>query len=75
MLAQKKHKKESIEFINDLRHPVRELLEQYRLSNRKYPKRLVFYRDGISEGEFEKVLFQCHKVPSILKQNMHRICI
>ena len=57
MLAQKKHKKESIEFINDLHHPVKELLEQYRISNGKYPKRLVFFRDGISEGEFEKVLF------------------
>ncbi len=55
MLAQKKHKKESIEFINDLRHPVKELLEQYKISNQKFPKRLVFFRDGISEGEFVPV--------------------
>ena len=56
MLAQKKHKKESIEFINDLQYPVKELIEQYKISNGKYPQRLVFFRDGISEGEFEKVL-------------------
>ena len=55
MIAQKKTKKDSIECIYDLKYPVKELLELYKLKNNKFPKRLIFFRDGISEGEFRKV--------------------
>lgn len=55
MIAQKKEKKDSIEYINDLKYPVKELLNEYYKANGSHPKRLVFFRDGISEGEFKKV--------------------
>ena len=57
MLAQKKHKKDSIEYINDLKYPIKELLEEYQKNNddKKFPERLIIFRDGISEGEFDKV--------------------
>ncbi len=55
IIAQKKAKKDSIECIYDLKYPVKELLELYKTKNRKFPERLIFFRDGISEGEFRKV--------------------
>jgi eukaryotic translation initiation factor 2C len=43
------------ELIVDLTNMVKELLIQfYRLTHFK-PYRIIFYRDGISEGQFEKV--------------------
>ena len=55
MIAQKKEKKDSIECVYDLKYPVKELLELYKTKNNKFPKRLIFFRDGISEGEFQTV--------------------
>ena len=31
------------------------LLEHYRASNKVKPTRLIFYRDGVSEGQFAEV--------------------
>ena len=33
-----------------------ELLKEFWKVNRKKPERLVFYRDGVSEGQFAEVL-------------------
>ena len=40
------------EVINDLSSMVKELLMQFYKSTRFKPNRIVFYRDGVSEGQF-----------------------
>ena len=35
---------------------VKPLLDEYFKKNQTYPKRLVFLRDGVSEGQFKKVV-------------------
>lgn len=47
------HRKEIIE---GLREMVGELLEDYRDEIKQLPKRILFFRDGVSEGQFYKVL-------------------
>ena len=42
--------------ISDLTAIVQERLEQYRATSRKLPKRIVFFRDGVSEGQFHTVV-------------------
>ncbi|OQV21162.1 Protein argonaute-1 [Hypsibius exemplaris] len=44
------------EVINDLSSMVKELLMQFYKSTRFKPNRIVFYRDGVSEGQFLTVL-------------------
>lgn len=49
-------KKQSIEIILELKEMVRELLLAFYESTRKYkPEKIIFYRDGVSEGQFETV--------------------
>uniref|UniRef100_A0A8B9KBX7 Argonaute RISC catalytic component 3b n=1 Tax=Astyanax mexicanus TaxID=7994 RepID=A0A8B9KBX7_ASTMX len=45
------------EIIQDLASMVRELLIQFYKSTRYKPTRLIFYRDGVSEGQFRQVLY------------------
>uniref|UniRef100_UPI00358EBEC2 protein argonaute-1-like isoform X1 n=1 Tax=Myxine glutinosa TaxID=7769 RepID=UPI00358EBEC2 len=45
------------EIIQDLGSMVRELLIQFYKSTRFKPTRIIFYRDGVSEGQFQQVLF------------------
>ncbi|KAG8905078.1 hypothetical protein FRB99_000726 [Tulasnella sp. 403] len=40
------------EMITDLASIVQERLEQYRATSRRLPRRIVFFRDGVSEGQF-----------------------
>lgn len=48
--------KKTIEIIVNLQEMVRELLiEFYRSTNKKKPEKIIFYRDGVSEGEFKSV--------------------
>lgn len=49
-------KERPLETVYALRYPVGELLRAYFKSNKRFPSRLVFFRDGISEGQFDKVL-------------------
>lgn len=42
--------------ISDLADIVKERLEQYRATSRRLPKRIVFFRDGVSEGQFNAVV-------------------
>ena len=47
------------ELIEDLGTAVRELLiEFYKMNNRVKPRRIVFFRDGVSEGQFMQVIEQ-----------------
>ena len=43
------------EVIQDLSSMVRELLIQFYKSTRYKPTRIIFYRDGVSEGQFRQV--------------------
>ena len=53
-----------VEHIEDLEGMVRELLLAfYRAAGRRKPERIVFYRDGVSEGQFLQVLN--HEVTAI----------
>jgi len=51
------------EVIEDLENMCVHLFKRYRESMGKLPKRLLFYRDGVSEGEFEATLGE--ELPSI----------
>ena len=43
---------------------VRELLIQFYRSTKHKPMRIIFYRDGVSEGQFRQVsLFDSHLIP------------
>ncbi|XP_018496698.1 protein argonaute-2 [Galendromus occidentalis] len=44
------------EIVEDLSSMVRELLIQFYRSTRFKPNRIIFYRDGVSEGQFHQVL-------------------
>lgn len=44
------------EIIADLANMVRELLKNFYQSCGQKPQRILFYRDGVSEGQFEQVL-------------------
>ena len=55
LLAQRQPKGESLEQIHDLRWPVEELLRLFFEKNKKYPNHLLFFRDGVSEGQFKNV--------------------
>lgn len=52
------------EIIQDLAAMVRELLIQFYKSTRFKPTRIIFYRDGVSEGQFQQV--GCTKLSSLL---------
>ena len=43
------------EIIAELAAMVRELLIQFYRSTRHKPVRIIFYRDGVSEGQFRQV--------------------
>lgn len=49
-------KKQSVEIILDLKAMVRELLLAFYTNTKKLkPEKIIFYRDGVSEGQFETV--------------------
>lgn len=52
------------EIINDLAVIVKELLIEFFKTNRKLkPSKIIFYRDGVSEGQFDQVL--AHEVRAV----------
>lgn len=51
------------EIIAELASMVREMLIQFYKSTRFKPQRIIFYRDGVSEGQFQQVLH--HELVSI----------
>ncbi|GFQ02043.1 protein argonaute 7 [Phtheirospermum japonicum] len=44
------------EIIEDLRSMVTEILDDFYRENSELPKRIVFFRDGVSETQFDKIL-------------------
>ncbi|KAG9014147.1 hypothetical protein FRB94_014240 [Tulasnella sp. JGI-2019a] len=44
------------EMITDLAEMVQERLEDYKAKTRRLPKRIVFFRDGVSEGQYRTVV-------------------
>jgi eukaryotic translation initiation factor 2C len=44
------------ELIEDLENMCMHVFEQFRKSVGKLPKRILFYRDGVSEGEFRAII-------------------
>ena len=44
------------EIISELASMVREMLIQFYQSTRFKPHRIIFYRDGVSEGQFQQVM-------------------
>ncbi|RNA14832.1 argonaute, partial [Brachionus plicatilis] len=55
VLRQKKKGKRGLETVYHLNKPVYHLLEEYKKRNKKLPKKLIFFRDGISDGQFKPV--------------------
>ncbi|KAI9429439.1 Piwi domain-containing protein [Lactarius psammicola] len=53
------------EVIEDLENMCVHLFERFRAAMGKLPKRILFYRDGVSEGEFKETLRE--ELPSIRK--------
>jgi eukaryotic translation initiation factor 2C len=56
LYAQKTPKGQAYEMIHDLDKMVYELLVQHRNRNQKFPNKIMFFRDGVSEGQFSLVL-------------------
>jgi eukaryotic translation initiation factor 2C len=56
LFAQKSPKGQSFEMIHSLNEMFLSLLNEFYRINKTYPKRLVFFRDGVSEGQFSMVL-------------------
>ncbi|CAF0780555.1 unnamed protein product [Adineta steineri] len=46
----------AIEAVVDLQQMVTELLEYYREANNRLPNKIVFYRDGVDDGQFARIL-------------------
>jgi hypothetical protein len=55
--AQQQPKGKALELIIDLRIMVEELLKEYHKALGKFPKRILFLRDGVSEGQFSEVYY------------------
>ncbi|CAF5184157.1 unnamed protein product, partial [Rotaria sp. Silwood1] len=55
----------SIETIIGMTDMVGELLDNYCQVNKILPNKIVFYRDGVDDGQFGKVI--AHEIPAIVK--------
>lgn len=53
VIREQRHRQEIIEDLEDM---TIELLKMYYQAKRQKPQRLIFYRDGVSEGQFQQVL-------------------
>ncbi|KAK2165838.1 hypothetical protein LSH36_45g16093 [Paralvinella palmiformis] len=58
------------EIINDLSVMVKDLLVQFYRSTRFKPTRIIFYRDGVSEGQFQQVVL-VHELRAIREACMN----
>ena len=56
LYAQRSPTGQAYEMIHDLDKMFNDLLHEYFRINKTFPKRLFFYRDGVSEGQFSLVL-------------------
>ncbi|KAJ6218815.1 hypothetical protein RDWZM_004627 [Blomia tropicalis] len=56
-------KNEGDEIVVQIRQMIHELLKQYYSKNKRYPKHLIIFRDGVSEGQFKTV--ETAEIPQI----------
>jgi len=49
--------------MQNLKDVVKQLLGEYHAVMKQKPKRIIFFRDGVSEGEFPKVRCPSSPVP------------
>ena len=56
LYAQRSPRGQAYEMIHDLDKMVLSLLETFFRENKLYPQKIIFYRDGVSEGQFQLVL-------------------
>ncbi|KAF5188416.1 argonaute MEL1, partial [Thalictrum thalictroides] len=66
LVSAQNHRQEMIQDLYKLVHDpqkgavhagmIRELLIQFKISTKRKPERIIFYRDGVSEGQFNQVL-------------------
>ena len=54
--AEVRVQKHRLEIIEDLKEIVKTLLKKFRISTRVIPEKIIFYRDGVGEGQFREVL-------------------
>lgn len=57
------------EIIEDLSYMVRELLIQFYKSTRFKPTRIIFYRDGVPEGQLPQVRIGCYEINDTLVES------
>lgn len=77
LYAQKAPRGQAYEIIHDLDKMVKSLLEEHFRINRQFPAKIVFYRDGVSEGQFgivlrheiNKLRSACQDVSTGMKRN------
>ena len=63
LYAQRTPRGQAYEMIHDLDKMVLDLLGEYYNKNKQFPKKIVFFRDGVSEGQFSLVLrFEINKI-------------
>ncbi|XP_066267753.1 piwi-like protein 1 [Branchiostoma lanceolatum] len=58
------HKHSGQELIDGLKHCLVASLRHYQAINKDYPQRIIFYRDGVGDGQLEAVLE--HELPQII---------
>ena len=50
--------KNSIEYIKDMKNIMRDLLSAFYQSTRQKPGKIIYYRDGVSMGQFETIILE-----------------
>jgi eukaryotic translation initiation factor 2C len=69
LYAQRTPRGQAYEMIHDLDKMVLDLLKEHHNKNKMFPKRIVFFRDGVSEGQFSLVLrFEINKIRTACQQ-------
>ena len=48
----------SVEYIRDMRSVMKSILTEFGNTNKCLPRRIIYYRDGVSEGQFENTVME-----------------
>jgi hypothetical protein len=73
--ATKDENKKAIEMMRDLKGMALERLSLYKSRNGKLPDRIVFVRDGVSDGQFWSVINE--ELPQLQQacKHMYEVCV
>nr|AUI38421.1 argonaute 7 [Dermatophagoides farinae] len=64
----------TMEIIEQLAEMIKELLEKYKMTNGKYPKNLIIFRDGVSESQFDQVkMIELQDIRRLIEQTKLKI--